>query len=238
MKNGFKKTALIAAVLLSALWCRAQQPGELPPPQFPPARVSGNSAPPHIPGPAGLTQLVSLEGRITNYTANDRYEYDTFALSTGDKTITVKFPAPLAAELMKAAPKGASATISGNYDESPEGTIFRMYSLKKGSNVITDAPLPVDMTPPADKMQDFSGTISDINHDPRGMINSVILNGKTIVSLPPPAVEQLAQYLKTGVSLSGTGIQRAVPQGVVTAKNMNFTDARTLSIRGQTYLIR
>jgi hypothetical protein len=239
MKNGLKRSALVAAVLLSALWCRAQQPGMNPAPP-PPAPVNGAPGNPPPPGlrPAGLTQLVTVSGKVIKYVANDRYEYDGITLQNNEKTMNVKFPAHLGAQLMKAAPKGSELTLSGTYDNSPEGAFFRFYSLKNGDSVITDTPPPIDQAPPAKQFKNFSGTISGLNHDQSGVTNGVIINGKMLISLPPPAVQQLAVYLKTGEKISGTGVQRIPPSGVVTAGNLEFTDARTLSISGQTYLIR
>lgn len=64
MKNGLKKSALVVVVLLSALWCRAQQPG-INPPLPPPAAMNRAPSNPPPPGvrPAGLTQLVKLFNR-------------------------------------------------------------------------------------------------------------------------------------------------------------------------------
>ncbi|PLW89923.1 hypothetical protein [Mucilaginibacter sp.] len=138
---------------------------------------------------------------------------------------------------MKAAPKGNAISVNGTYDVTPEGTAFRLFSLKAGSNTITDNAPPVDQNPQGEQVRNFSGTISELNHDPRGTINGVVLGSKTLVSLPPAAVEQLAGYLKIGAQISGTGIKRPVPSGVVTSKNVDVTDARTLSVSGQTYLV-
>lgn len=236
MKNLMKRSALVALVLLSALCSQAQQPGLTPPP--PPAPAGPGAPGPGPMRPAGLAQLTTINGKVVDYVANDRYEYDGFSLQTSDKTVIVKFPARLAAQLMKTAEKGSSVTVSGAMDDGPDGSTFRLYSLKAGSNTVTDTPPAGEQTPPAETFKNFSGTISDLNHDQKGMINGVILNGKTLVSLPPPAIEQLASYLKTGTELSGSGVQRALPEGVVLAKQLDLTDARTLSIGGQTYLIR
>ncbi|WDF56133.1 hypothetical protein [Mucilaginibacter sp. KACC 22063] len=244
MKNGLKFLTLTAAVLLTAYHVNAQPPVNGQPPVAPPPPPAAPAPQPGLapslpgaPGPQAVQALTNISGRIVEYSVNDRYEYDGFALRTADKTVAVKFPAHLGSQLMKAAAKGSQVYVSGTYDETPEGTAFRLYSLKAGGNTITDTAPPVDQTPPVEQIRNFAGTISDLNHDQRGMINGVVLNSKTFVSLPPPAVKQLAGYLKVGTSLSGTGIQRPVPSGVVVAKSYDLTDARTLSIAGQTYLI-
>jgi len=242
MKIEMKKSAMTIAVLLSAVSCFAQAPTATPPP--PPAAINGP-----MPGPGRmqedpnepstpLIQLYSISGKVVCYLANERREYDGFTLQTSNGLITVKYPADLGQQLMKTSPKGSVITVNGSYDNTPDGQLFRFYSVKVGDNFITDTPPPVDQNPPAEQVKSFAGKISELNHDQRGMINGIVLNGNTLVALPPPAVEQLAPYLKTGTEIAGTGVKRNLPAGVVTEGNLDFTDARTLSIGGQTYLIR
>ncbi len=237
MKNASKILTLTAVVVLSAIEVNAQQNLPAPPPPRPmegPGPGKDRPAPPQ----QALKALTSISGKVVEYNANDRYEYDGLTLRSSEKNIAVKFPPHLAAQLMKAAAKGAEVSINGVYDETPDGPAFRLYSVKAGSTTITDTPPAVEQTPPVEKTANFSGSISDLNHDQRGMINGIVLNSKTFIALPPPAIEQLGTSLKVGTQLSGTGVQRPTHPGVVLAKNIEVTDARTLSIAGQTYLVR
>ncbi|ASZ12111.1 hypothetical protein CK934_14650 [Chitinophaga sp. MD30] len=222
------------------MWCKAQQINGTPPPPAPGNELAGTLShrPPGRPAP--LAQLTTVSGTIVEYIANDRHEFDAFRLQTGGKNLIVKFPPHLGAQLMKMAGKGNTVTVEGTLDTKPDvdSDVFSFYSLKSGGNLIIDTPAPLMQPPGSEQLINFSGKISDLNHNHRGMISGIVLNGKMVVSLPPPAVEQLAQYLKINTELAGTGIKRPVPAGVVVENNMGLLDARTLSIGGQTYLVR
>lgn len=237
MKSELKKITVAVAITLCATAGYAQQPGQLlPPPPAPPHRPGMAPAPPVRPG--AVTQLTTLDGKILEYTTNDRREYDGFTFQSSGSTLAIRFPAHLAAQLLKVAPAGSSVSLGGAQDETPEGPIFHLYSLRKGETVVSDN-VPAALPDPAtERTKDFKGNITELSHDRRGMINGLILSGKMLINLPPAAVGQLSQYLKPGISLSGTGVQRAKPAGVVTADNLDTVDARTLSVSGNTYLVR
>lgn len=233
MKGKIKVTVLTAMVVISGLYCSAQQPGPVPPP--PPPAGPAMTPPPKV---NPLEQLTTLTGTVLTYDANDRFEYDGMDLREKDQNVMVKFPAHLGRQLFSAAPKGSTVTVSGTLDETLEGKVFRLYSLKADGKTITETAPAMPETPPAEELKDFSGTVSAVRRDRNGRVNGIVLNKNLVVMLPPPAVDQLSAYLKDGVTLSGTGIVHGVPEGVVIAGNMKLTDARTLSIDGKTYLIR
>lgn len=238
MRNTVRNT-MLACLLAGAACCQAQPVHPLPPQPPVPGMCPNPPQPPGVPpGTRKLEALTSLSGKLTAYEANDHYEYDAFVLQTAEKNVSVKFPAHLAEQLMKAAAKGAQLTVNGTADWTPEGEVFHLYSVKVGDKVITDTPPAIAETPQADVLSDFKGVITGLNHDRRGMVNGVIIDSKLFVAFPPQAVEQLMGSLKTGKSISGSSVQHARPTGVVTAQNMQVSQARTVTIDDQTYLVR
>lgn len=225
------KTTVMALLLAGAAVCQAQpgQPGPNGKKEAP--RGMRERRP-------SIEPLSALSGKIIAYNTNERYEYDGFTLQTADKTVTVKFPPQMGEQLMKSASKGAQVTVNGTSETTPEGELFRLYSLKSGDKTIVEAPVSGNEAPPANVLKDFSGTISELSHDRRGMVNGFVLDGKLLVELPPQAVEQLMSSLKTGTAISGSALQGTKPQGVVTAQNMQTARARTINLAGQTYLVR
>jgi hypothetical protein len=243
MKIPFKVTAIIAGILFSALWSCAQvppppnpanSPALTPPPPGPPGQPRPGPQPPN-----SLQQLTAVNGKVSGYLTNDRYEYDGLSLQAGNNTITVRFPAHLGAQVMKSAPKGSEITINGFYENSPLGANeFHLVNATIGNTVITDALPAANVTPPAEVQQNFTGSISDFRRGPDGMVNGLILGGKEVIELPPPAAGQLQGLLTAGEKISGTGIKTIPPDGVVMAQNLQVIHPQTLTVNGQTYLIR
>ena len=240
MKNSFKQTAIATCLVLTGLWSCAQ----VPPSPTPPGAPAPGLMPPPPPGPVGapgarLQQLMPVSGKITAYLANDRYEYDGFTLQGTDQTVTVKFPAHLGEQLMKTVKPGTAVTVNGYYETSPLGANeFHLVNVQAGTTLITDAPPVAPVTPPAEEMKTISGTISDFRRGPDGSINGVLLSGKEVVDLPPAAAQQLQTLLTTGQKLSVTGIKATPPQGVVVAENRQLIRPQTITISGQTYMVR
>lgn len=240
MKNQLKKTGIAVLSILAAhagfgqITYPATQPMAMKAPLPPPPHGAHDRLRPEN----TIVALSAVSGKVLAYTTNDHYEYDGFTLQTSEKTILVKFPAHLGEQVMKSATKGASVTINGTLESSSEGERFQMYSLKAGDKTIMDTAPTGTEALQADVQKDFSGKITELSHDARGMINGFIIDGKTLVELPPPAVEQLIGYLKTGMTLSGTVMQHGKRPGVITVQNMEVARARTLTIDGQTYLVR
>ncbi|MDP9080316.1 MAG: hypothetical protein M3O71_23060 [Bacteroidota bacterium] len=252
MKISFKATAIIACIVFTGLWSCAQVPpaGTPPPPQAPVNRAALIPPPPLGPGqpqpaPAGpqanrgLQQLTAINGKVAGYLTNDRYEYDGLTLQNGSTSVTVRFPAHLGAELMKAAQKGSTLTVNGFYESSSLGTNeFHLVNAKAGGTVITNLPAVLTATPQAEEQKSFSGAITDLRRSRDGVLNGVVLDKNQVIELPPPAAEQLQGLLKSGEQISGTGIKITPQAGVVMAQNLQQVRPQTLTVNGQTYLVR
>lgn len=247
MKSLIKKIALISCLTVGSVSLFAQIPPQAPPP--PPTGPAAPPAPgmPPAPGP-GLAQpplqgnlrtLTTISGKVTAYLANDRGIYDGFTLQSSGQSYTVRFADYLGEKLMATAKKGAYLSVSGFADVDPQGiNAFHLVSAKAGSTVITDTPPPAPAVPPVQDIKNYSGSITDFRKDMQGNINGVILGNKEIVQLPPPVIAQLQGLLKSGEKIEVTGFRVIPPAGAIMAEQNTLIDPQTITLNGQTYLVR
>lgn len=246
MKNQSKKMSLLAFMLVTGSFVYAQNPANppAPGPMSPPPPALGGPAKPMPPrGPkdlnASLRKLTTITGKVVAYTANDRNMYDGFTLDNNGKTIAVRFPGHLGAQLMHDAQKGQTITVNGFTDTDPQGkSSFRMVSATANGSQIVDLPPAPPIVTAAPKLKNYESTINQFRKDREGRTTGVILNSKEIIELPPHVTEQLQGLLKTGEKIAVTGFEVNPPAGVVMAGNNTLINAQTIAINGQTYLVR
>jgi hypothetical protein len=140
---------------------------------------------------------------------------------------------------MVAAKAGNSIGVQGYYETTPEGTnVIHLVNATSGSQTIYDGPPPAPATPPAETIQPFDGTITDLRRDRQGMPNGIVLSGSRVVELSPGVYDQLQASLKPGTKVSGSGFRVTPPPGVVLAQNTQTIHPQTLTLDGQTYMVR
>ena len=255
MKNQLKRLAVIACLSITVMAAKAQAPvpppnGNMPPP--PALMVPGNNVPPPpvladaTPGrrgrkgqQQGLQTLTTVSGKVTGYVVNDRNIYNAFTLLNGSQTVTVRFPDHMGEQLMADAKKGETISVNGFTDTNPQGVSeFHLVSAKVGSTQLTDTPPAPPTTLPAPEIKNYSGSIRDFRKDLQGNINGVILDNKDVIELPPLVTSQLLPVLKNGEKIEVTGFKVVPPTGVVMAQQTNSIRPQTITLNGQTYLVR
>ena|ERR1700722_5462059 len=244
MKHFIKTTLVVLTVALPTFYACSQPPA---PPAGPPLAgpVGPGRTPP--PGPDGpnpaegrpIQQLIVVQGTLSAYTASDSNEYDGLTLQSDGQRLNIRFAPHLAAQLMAAAKAGASISVQGFYETTPEGmNVVHLVNATAGSETIYDSPLPPPVTPPTETIQSFNGTITDLRGDRQGAPTGIILSDDRVIELPPGVYDQLRAYLKPGPPLSGSGSRLTPPPGVVRSRNTQIIHPQTLTLQGQTYMVR
>jgi hypothetical protein len=201
----------------------------------PPPRPDG----PEGPGARPLQELITVQGTITAYTASDSNAYDGLTLQTSGQTSTIRFAPHLAASLMAVAKTGAPISIQGFYENTPEGlNTIHLVNATAGSQTIYDSPPVEPANPPIETIQPFNGTITELRRDPQGNPTGLVLSGSRVVELTPGVYDQLQAYLKPGTSITGSGSRQTPPPGVVLTRNTQTIHPHTLTVNGQTYMVR
>ncbi len=238
----FIKTALvILSVTLPTIYAYSQPPA--PPPQLAgPLRTSpppGVPDGPDRPGDRPVQQLITVPGTLNAYTASDSNQYDGLTVQNGGQSFNIRFAPHLAAQMMGAAKAGTAISVQGFYETTPEGmNVIHLVNATSGNQTIYDGPPPAPANPPAETIQSFNGAITDLRRDRQGIPNGLVLSGSRVVELPPGVYDQLQAYLKPGTQVSGSGSRLTPPPGVVLAQNAQIIHPQTLTLNGQTYIIR
>jgi hypothetical protein len=184
--------------------------------------------------------LTDFTGTLTEYTAaNDEQVYDAFTLKTSTGTETVRFPRHLGQALQAAAKAGSTVTVSGFRDTDPEGrTNLHMVSVTAGGQTVRDTPPVPPTTPPTEQSTTVRGTVQRLLQDPKGRTSGLALSDGTVLHLPPAALEQLADKLKTGATVAATGTLRAAHPGEVAARPVRVVRAQTITLDGVQFLVQ
>jgi len=245
MKSQIKRIAVTSCFAVMSLIASAQiRPNDNLP--LPPVEGPGMGPLHHGPQDIGpqrglaLRELTTLSGKVLAYQTNDRYAYNTFTLQNGRQVVTVRFPEQLGKQLMSAAGKGQSVTVTGFKDNGPDGEgVFQMASLVVGSTRIADTPPAIPVVPAVAQSGTYTGSISDFRRNPDGVIRGISLGNKLQIDLPPPAIEQLQSLLKTGDRIKVNGFKDTPPSGVVLAAGApTVVHPETIEVNGKTYLLR
>lgn len=245
MKGIVKMAVVLFCAALPTIYACSQI---VPPP--PPGGPGGPGGPgpgaaprgpvaPGGPGERGIQQLVTVQGSVEAYVANDRNEYDGFTLRNSGQTVNVRFAAQMGSRLRDAAKAGSAVSVQGFYETTPEGmNVLHLVAITAGGKVLYDSPPAEPATLPVVSIQSFSGTISELRRDRQGMATGIVLSGNRVIELAPGVYDQLQGYLKAGTAISGSGSPVTPPAGVVMAQNIQMIHPQTLTIDGQTYMVR
>ncbi|MVM38592.1 hypothetical protein GO730_15240 [Spirosoma sp. HMF3257] len=198
---------------------------------------------PHGPQDAyhqGLTSLTTVSGTVGQWTGNDDAILDGFMLNAGSGATTVKFPPHLGQQVQKAIKSGSNVSVTGYSDTNPKGeTFFRMNSLTAGKITVLDTPPTPPATMPAPPEQTtVTGKIADYRLDREARVNGLILDDKTIVTIPAHVASQLANLAKKGSTITVQGYPKSLRDGQVQLEKVNVLRASVLTINGQQYLVR
>jgi hypothetical protein len=246
MKRFIKTALVLLSVTLPTIYACSQPPVPPAGPQLAGPAGPGRMPPPP-PGPDGpdrpggrpIQQLITVQGTLNAYTASDSNQYDGLTLQNNGQTQTIRFAPHLAIQLMAAAKAGSAISVQGFYETTPEGmNVIHLVNATSGSQTIYDGPPPAPANPPAETIQSFNGTITDLRRDRQGIPNGIILSGSRVIELPPGVYDQLQAYLKPGTPVAGSGFRLTPPPGVVLAQNTPIIHPQTLTLNGQTYMVR
>lgn len=196
---------LIAAAALSFAVVQAQ-----PTPPSPPAQVPAPSALATSPS-SGLGQSNPLiQGKVTQYLMNPHGEVDGLLLSDGTQ---VHFPPHMAKDLVGTVKPDDSVSVQGyrNFD----GPVVKAYTItntQTGLSITEREPGLLDRPIMPPSVRDLSlverhaeGIVRVLLYGPRGEVNGVVLEDRSIVRVPPHAAYQVASLLQVGQPISAVG---------------------------------
>lgn len=238
-----KSTMVLLCAAIPTIYACSQPPA--PPP---PAGTAGPGraalAPPPPGGPGApldrpIQELVTIQGNVKTYTASDSMQYDGFTLQNNNQTVNVRFPAHLGTVLMSSAKPGSTVTVQGFYENTPEGlNVIHLVNANVGGQTICDTPPAEPPVPQTLSIQTYTGTIAGFRRDRNGMPNGIYLSGNRSVDLGPGVYDQLQASLKTGTSISISGSMATPPAGVALVQQRQTIRPQTITINGQTYMVR
>ncbi len=189
----------------------------------------------------GLTSLTTVSGTVGQLVGNDDFVLDGFTLNAGSApATTVKFPPHLGVQVQKAIKTGSNVSVTGYSEKTPNGEArFRMNSLTAGKITVVDTP-PVRPagTPDTPTLTTATGKIVDYRLDRGGRVNGLVLDDKTIVSIPSHVAYQLTDLAKKGSTITVQGYAKNLRDGQVQLEKVNILRASVLTINGQQYLVR
>jgi hypothetical protein len=229
MKSHFFSTTLATVLAICTLTSHAQP------------------APPHPEGPRGpremhdqpLQRLMAFSGQAGEWVANDDYVYDGFYLQTGEGKLLVKFPAHMGNQLTRAIKSGSSITVNGAEHANPEGIReIRMFDITVNGKTFSDTPRAVPGTPKEPVQSSGSGKITALQKARDGKVNGFVIDGKTILRMPPHVVTEIGSLVNTGTGVSFTGVKKSLNDGEAQAGNYTVIHCQTLTINGTQYLVR
>ncbi|WP_419728748.1 hypothetical protein [Lichenicola sp.] len=161
-----------------------------------------------------LSQLPPLHGVVGQYDLTPRGDVDGLILQDGTE---VHFPPDLGPQVVALLKPGAAVTIRGLKARTlPLVQALSLTEDASGHSIVDDAsrnrPGRLPPPPPPPQIADPSlvqGVIRMQLHGPRGDLNGVLLQDGTMVHLPPPEADRLADQLKPGQSIAarGEGVQ-------------------------------
>ncbi len=228
-----KSKTLFAAVIILSVALSAQCMAQSDPHKLPP------------PGPfenihrQALQQVTTFNGQAGEWTINDDYIYDGFYLQTTQAKYLVKFSPHMGSELTKNITTGATITINGVEELTPEGQKeVRLISIAANGQTLTDIPLATAPQTVTDTQINGTGKITAFQKNKRGEVNGYFVDGKTILRVPPHVVMQLNTLLTSGAAVSYSGIKKSVNNGEVSIGNYNIVHCQTITVNGTQYLTR
>ena len=160
-------------------------------------------------------QLPEVKGKVAQYLLTPRGDVDGLLLADGTE---VHLPPHLSTQLVFAVKPGDAVTIHGLKAKATAMVLAASVTNDASGATVQGGP----HGPPASFAQiEASGKVKAQLHTPRGDVDGVLLEGGTIVHLPPPEAQKLAALLADGQSLFVRGFGYEGPLGkVVAAKEL------------------
>jgi hypothetical protein len=156
-------------------------------------------------------QLPETKGSVKQFTLTPRGDVDGLILGDGTE---VKFPPHLTGQLVSTVKTGDAVTI--------HGLKARALPLVQGASITNDATgnIVTDNGPPGEANraaaeQTLSGRITSALHGPRGDVNGALLDDGTVLRLPPPEANRMANLLQAGQTVAVRGITLRTGLGTV-----------------------
>ena len=152
--------------------------------------------------------MPETKGKVAQYSITQRGEVDGLILADGTEVL---LPKHASTRLVFSVRPGDAVTIQGlKTGASSAITAVAVINDATGAVVFTDR-----HTPP--QQLDHEGRIKLQLHDPKGSLNGVLLEDGTVVRMPPPDAERLADGLAIGQPLYVRGDGLFSPLGKMVA---------------------
>ncbi|WP_343688349.1 hypothetical protein [Chitinophaga sp.] len=206
-------------------------PGIPPPP--PPPGAPGMLPPPP---PGQLQEVSTFTGTIVGLANNDDFIYDGYYLANNGDTLLVKFPPHLGATVRDGLKPGTQATVTGTLNYAPTGQKeVRMLSVQANGKTIADTGAPTTMPTPETYVSG-NGKISGLQLNRENVLVGVIIDGNTVLRVPPPFAMQLGSSMQVGSAIAFTGMKRATNEGEASSANYKLVHCQTITLNGHQYL--
>jgi hypothetical protein len=149
-------------------------------------------------------QLPTVKGKVAQYLPTPRGDVDGLLLDDGTE---VHMPPHMSSQLVFAVHPGDAVTIHGL--KARAATMVAAASITNDATNIT----VTDAGPREGAAMQAQGKVKAVLHGMRGELNGVVLDDGTVVRLPPPEAQRLADQLAVGKTLVVHGEGVASPFG-------------------------
>lgn len=172
---------------------------------------SDTANPPHRPHMATATRLATdtAAARVQQYLMNPHGEVDGLLLQNGTQ---VKFPPHMGEAVVAAIRPNDAVRVRGEAGYNvPVIHAYSIENARSGKTLVDSGPMPGRRrAPPPLREQSMSkmsaeGRIAAPLYAPRGEVEGVVLDDKTIVRIAPPAAREFSTLLQKGQRLHATG---------------------------------
>lgn len=186
----------------------------------------------------GLQTVSTYQGKVIRLVTNDDYVYEGFYILSNNDSLLVKFPPHLGTQVVAAVRQGATVSVNGVYNVAPfGGGEIMMISINANGKTIVDADPPTPETAPTETYVSGSGNISQLQTNREGEMIGLLVNGKTILRIPPHVARELGNLLQNNATISYTGMKKANNNGEASSGSYAVVHCKTITVNGQQYVI-
>ena len=174
-------------------------------------------------------QLPATQGKVAQYTLTPRGDVDGLILDDGTE---VHLPPYLSTQLVYAIKPGDAVTIHGLKARALP-MVMAMSVTNDATHATIVASGPRGPGGGERTTLDAQGPVKEQLHGPRGDLNGVVLQDGTIVRLPPPEAQKIADQLAVGKTLyvSGNGLESPLGR-VIDARSIGPSKDQVTQIQG------
>ena len=145
----------------------------------------------------------------------------------------------MGSQFTKAIRTGNTITVNGVEQVNPEGEKeIRFVSVVANGQTIVDSPPAAAPETISDTQISSSGKITAFQKNREGEVNGYIVDGKTILRVPPHVMMQLNAFVTNGAAVSFTGMKKTANNGEASNGNYSIVHCQTITINGTQYLTR